>query len=707
MTGRPDVPAGGTVRLERDGGVAVIVIDNPPVNAGSAAVRRGLLDAVAALAADPDLEAAVLIGAGKTFIAGSDLREFGQPLEEPQLPAVIAAIEACAKPVVAALHGAALGGGFELALGCDARVAAPGTRVGLPEVTLGMIPGAGGTQRLPRLVGVSTAIGLICEGRRVSAADALALGLVDTVVEGAVAEEDGTQSLRASAVAHARGLAGAKNRVADREVPAEPAERIEAAASAALRAGRGRPAVVEAIRAVLAAAERPLADALAEERAVFQRLRLETEAFARRHLFFAERDSARLPELAGVAARRLERIGVIGAGTMGTGIVIAALDAGLPVTLLERDTQALESGMARLRDHYARRVDGGKMSAGEAGKRLAVLDPTTDMVALATADLVIEAVFEDLAVKQDLFRRLDAVLPPGAVLASNTSYLDLDAIAAATGRPQDVVGLHFFSPANVMRLMEVVRGAKTAPDVLATGIALAKRLGKLPVVAGNAFGFIGNRIYAAYRRQCEFLIEEGALPADVDAALERFGLAMGPFAVADLSGLDIAWRMRRQQAATRDPAARYVEIPDRLCEAGRFGRKAGAGYYRYPSGAKRGEPDPEVTALIEAESAAKGIVRAAVSDEEIVTRVLLTMVNEAVCLLSEGVAARASDIDLVLVNGYGFPAWEGGPLFWAGRQDPAWLGAGLDRLADLSGPGFRLCEPGVLRAALGPSNLAV
>ncbi|XHO84583.1 3-hydroxyacyl-CoA dehydrogenase NAD-binding domain-containing protein (plasmid) [Azospirillum sp. A29] len=703
MTGRPAKMlgdrSGGTVRLERDGGVAVIVIDNPPVNAGSTAVRRGLLDAVATVAADPDLEAAVLIGAGKTFIAGSDLREFGQPLEEPQLPAVIAAIEACAKPVVAALHGAALGGGFELALGCDARVAASGTRVGLPEVTLGMIPGAGGTQRLPRLVGASTAIGLICEGRRVSAADALALGLVDAVVEGAVAEGDGAQSLRALAIAHARGLAGAKNRVADRGVPAERAERIEAAASAALRAGRGRPPVVEAIRAVRAAAERPLDEALAEERAVFQRLRLETEAFARRHLFFAERDSARLPELEGVAARRLERIGVIGAGTMGTGIVIAALDSGLPVTLLERDAQALECGMARLRDHYARRVDGGKMSAGEAGKRLAALDPTTSMVALATADLVIEAVFEDLTVKQDLFRRLDAVLAPGTVLASNTSYLDLDAIAAATVRPQDVVGLHFFSPANVMRLLEVVRGAKTAPDVLATGIALAKRLGKLPVVAGNAFGFIGNRIYAAYRRQCEFLIEEGSLPADVDAALERFGFAMGPFAVADLSGLDIAWRMRRQQAATRDPAARYVEIPDRLCEAGRFGRKTGAGYYRYPSGAKRGEPDPEVTALIEAASAAKGIARAAVSDEEIVTRVLLTMVNEAACLLSEGVAARASDIDLVLVNGYGFPAWEGGPLFWAGRQDPAWLAAGLARLGDLSGPGFRLCDPGVLRAA--------
>ncbi|QCG94339.1 3-hydroxyacyl-CoA dehydrogenase [Azospirillum sp. TSA2s] len=693
MTGRPDDRAGGTVRLERDGGVAVIVIDNPPVNAGSTAVRRGLLDAVTTLAADPELEAAVLIGAGRTFIAGSDLREFGQPLEDPQLPAVIAAIEACAKPVVAALHGAALGGGFELALGCDARVAAPGTRVGLPEVTLGMIPGAGGTQRLPRLVGLSTAIALICEGRRLAAADALALGLVD-----ALASDDGVEAVRTAAVAHARSLAGRKCRAADKPVPAEPAEFIEAAAVAALRAGRGRPPVIEAIRAVRAAAERPRDEALAEERAVFQRLRLETEAFARRHLFFAERDAARLAELEGVAPRRLERIGVVGSGTMGTGIVIAALDAGLPVTLLENGAGALDTGLARLRDHYARRVDGGKLSAEAAGKRLAALEPTIDIAALATADLVIEAVFEDLEVKQDLFRRLDSVLAPGAVLASNTSYLDLDAIAAATSRPRDVVGLHFFSPANVMRLLEVVRGAKTSPDVLATALALAKRLGKLPVVAGNAFGFIGNRIYAAYRRQCEFLIEEGALPAGVDAALERFGFAMGPFAVADLSGLDIAWRMRRQQSATRDPAARYVEIPDRLCEAGRLGRKTGAGYYRYPPGAKRGETDPEVTALIEAASSAKGIVRRAIPDEEIVGRVLLTMVNEAACLLSEGVAARASDIDLVLVNGYGFPAWEGGPLFWATRQDPSWLRAELARLADLSGPGFRRCDPGMIPA---------
>ncbi|CAO3439402.1 Enoyl-CoA hydratase (EC 4.2.1.17) / Delta(3)-cis-delta(2)-trans-enoyl-CoA isomerase (EC 5.3.3.8) / 3-hydroxyacyl-CoA dehydrogenase (EC 1.1.1.35) / 3-hydroxybutyryl-CoA epimerase (EC 5.1.2.3) [Azospirillum doebereinerae] len=692
--------AGGRVLLERDGsvtmGVAVIVIDNPPINAGSIGVRRGLLDAVAAVAADPAVAAAVLIGAGRTFVAGSDLREFGQPLEDPQLPAVIAAIEACPKPVVAALHGAALGGGFELALGCDARIAAPGTVVGLPEVTLGIIPGAGGTQRLPRLVGVSATIELVCSGRRVPAAEALALGLID-----GIAGEGGAEVLRAAAVAHAQGLAGRKSRIADRPVPAEPAERIEAAAIAALRAGRRRPPVVEAIRAVRSAADRPFDEALADERAVFQRLRLDTEAHARRHLFFAERAAARVPGLEEIKPRAVDRIAVIGAGTMGAGIAIAVLEAGLPVILVERGEEALAAGVARVRDHYTRRVESGKATPAQAESRLSALEPTTDMAAVASADLIIEAVFEDLEVKRALFRQLDAVAKAGAILASNTSYLDLDAIAAATGRPQDVVGLHFFSPANVMRLLEVVRGAHTAPDALATGLALARRLGKLAVVAGNAFGFIGNRVYAAYRRQCEFLIDEGALPAQVDAALERFGFAMGPFAVADLSGLDIAWRIRQQQAATRDPAARYVAIPDRLCEAGRLGRKTGAGYYRYPPGAKRGEPDPQVTALIEAESAAKGIVRRAISDEEIRERVLLTMVNEAARLLAEGIAGLASDVDLVLVNGYGFPAWEGGPLFWAGRRNPDWLRAELARLAERSGPGWQSCDPDALLRAVG------
>ncbi|WP_157268214.1 3-hydroxyacyl-CoA dehydrogenase NAD-binding domain-containing protein [Azohydromonas aeria] len=667
------------VHLERDGDVAVVVIDNPPVNAGSAEVRRGLLQALETVAGDDGLRAAVLIGAGNTFIAGSDLREFGQPLQEPQLPAVIAAIEACDKPVVAALHGAALGGGFELALGCDARVAAAGTVVGLPEVTLGIIPGAGGTQRLPRLVGVPKAIELVCSGARVTSGQALALGLIDSEAEG---------ELRAAAVAHARRLVGSKARVRDRGVPAADAQAVEQASAAALKAGKGRPAVRAAIEAVVSAAQFPIDEGLLRERSAFQDLRVSREARALRHQFFAERDSARLPEVEGVAPRPVQHVAVIGAGTMGTGIAIAALDAGFDVALLEQDEAALRRGVERIREHYAGRVQAGKLKASVAAQCELRLQPTTDWSVLALSDLVIEAVFEDLEVKRQVFARIDGLARPGAVLASNTSYLDLDAIAQATRRPRDVIGLHFFSPAHVMRLLEVVRGAATAPDVLATGLVLAKRLRKLPVVTGNAFGFIGNRIYAAYRRQCEFMIEEGAWPEEVDAALEAFGFAMGPFAVADLSGLDIAWRMRQAQAATRDPAARYVHIPDRLCEAGRLGRKTGAGYYLYESGSRGRKSDPAVHGLIEQARADKGLVRRTLGDGEIQRRALLAMVNEAARLLAEGVARRASDVDVVLVNGFGFPRWEGGPVFWARERGAEALAQDMDWLAELSGAGF-------------------
>ncbi len=669
------------VHLERDGDVALIVIDNPPINAGSAQVRRGLLAALDTLRRDASLHAAVLIGAGNTFIAGSDLREFGQPLEEPQLPDVIAAIENCGKPVVAALHGAALGGGFELALGCDARVASPGTVVGLPEVTLGIIPGAGGTQRLPRLVGVPRAIQMVCSGERVPSGQALAWGLID---------QEAVGDLRAAAVAHARDLRGAKSRLRDRSVPTPDADAVVAASTVALKAGKQRPAVRAAIEAVISASRLPIDQGLAEERAVFQQLRISREAHALRHQFFAERDAAKQPALAGVAPHSVQRVLVIGAGTMGSGIAIAALDASYDVTLLEQDEAALQRGVTRIREHYASRVLAGKMKTSVAAQREAHLSATTDWTVMAQADLVIEAVFEDLAVKQAVFRRIDNMARQGAVLASNTSYLDLDAIAQVTQRPQDVIGLHFFSPANVMRLLEVVRGAATAPDVLATGLALAKRLHKLPVVTANAFGFIGNRIYSAYRRQCEFMLEEGAYPEQVDAALEAFGFAMGPFAVADMSGLDIAWRMRQAQAARRDPAARYVHIPDRLCEAGRLGRKTGAGYYLYEAeaGAKGRQTDPAVREIIDAASAAKNLTRRALSVEEIQRRALLSMVNEAALLLGEGVAQRPSDVDVVLTNGYGFPRWEGGPLFWAVDRGEQALQSDLDWLGEVSGPGF-------------------
>ncbi|WP_323013583.1 3-hydroxyacyl-CoA dehydrogenase NAD-binding domain-containing protein [Devosia sp.] len=668
----------GAVRSEIDGDVAVLLVDNPPINAGSHAVRAGLFSAIEAAARAYDIAAIVIIGAGKTFIAGSDLREFGQPIADPQLPAVIAAIEACPKPVVAALHGAALGGGFELALGCDGRIALAGAKVGLPEVTLGIIPGAGGTQRLPRLVGIPKAIDMICRGAQIEAAEALQLGLVDRVVPG---------DLRAAAIAHARELVGHKRVVASLAVPAEDDAAIEKASAAALRAGRNRPAVRAAIDAILASRTHPIAEGLALERAAFQHLRTAPDALALRHQFFAEREAAKI---AGVDAtpRVIERLAVIGAGTMGTGIAIAALDAGFDVLLLEQDEAALQRGKQRLRDWYDGRVAKGVLQADAAEAVLARLTPSLDWTDLAGADLVIEAVFEDLAVKQDVFRRLDAIARPGAILASNTSYLDLDAIAAVTSRPTDVLGLHFFSPANIMRLLEVVRGADTAPDVLATGLALAKRLKKIAVVSANAFGFIGNRIYAAYRRQCEFLLEEGASPQQVDDALLAFGFAMGPFAVGDMSGLDIAWRMRQRLAASRDPLHRYVTIPDRLCEAGRLGRKTNAGYYRYDSVTGARGTDPVVDDLIAAARAEKGIVPRIISDDEIRSRALLAMVNEACLLLAEGVAQRPGDIDVVLVNGYGFPKWEGGVVHWARMRGRLALETDLDWLGQVSGPGF-------------------
>jgi len=667
------------VRLERDGDIAVIVIDNPPINAASAAVREGLMGAITAVKSDDSVRAAVLIGAGNTFIAGSDLREFGQPLAEPQLPAVIRAIEECGKPVVAALRGAALGGGFELALGCDARIAAPGTVVGLPEVTLGIIPGAGGTQRLPRIVGIARAIAMVCSGERVASVPALAAGLVDAEAQG---------DLRAAAVAHAHQLAGRKQRLRDRAVPAAGAEAIAEAAATALKAGKYRPQVQAAVDAIVATARVGFDDGLADERAVFQRLRISREAFALRHQFFAERDSAKHPTLADVKPREVRRIAVIGAGTMGSGIAIAALDAGCEVLLLEQAADALERGANRIQEHYASRVTGGKINAAAAAACQARLSASLDWPRISEADLVIEAVFEELGVKRQVFQRIDALARPGAVLASNTSYLDLDAIAAATTRPQDVIGLHFFSPANVMKLMEVVRGKVSAPDALATGLAVGRTLKKLPVLTGNAFGFVGNRLYAAYRRQCEFMVEEGAAPEQVDAALEAFGFAMGPFAVADLSGLDIAWRMRQAQASTRNPAARYVHIADRLCEAGRLGRKRGAGYYRYAQGTSRPQVDPAVAELIAQARRDKGVAPRALGAEEIKRRVMLTLVNEAALLLAEGVAERATDVDVVLVNGYGFPRWEGGPVFWARERGAAALQTDLDELAAQSGPGF-------------------
>ncbi len=680
----------GRVRIEREGGVAVIVIDNPPVNAGSREVRAGLLAAVQEVTCDRSIGGVVLIGAGRSFVAGSDIREFEGPLGEPQLPEVLRAIAMSPKPFVAAIHGAALGGGFELALACDLRIAASGAQVGLPEATLGMIPGAGGTQHMPRLVGIAKAIELICAGRPVTAAEALRLGLVDAIAQG---------DLRQLAVARAGKHGLGKRPLGLDTVPPDPPGAITAAEKDALRSGRARPHLIAAIAAVKEAATEPYEVALAHERSVFQALRGGPEAGALRHLFFAEREAGKMPGLDLSTARTIKTVAVVGVGTMGAGIACCFADAGIRVRLADRDSACVAEALERIRTRYDARVASRRLEADEASNRLALLSGTADLDDLASADLVVEAVFEDLALKQRLFARLSSITQPGAILATNTSYLDIDRIADAMMEPRDILGLHFFNPAHAMRLLEIVRGKCTSPVALATALALSKRLGKVAVVARSSEGFIGNRLYAAYRQQCEFMLEEGAYPEEVDAALEQFGFAMGPFAVGDSSGLDIAWRMRQRLATDRDPRQRYCDIPDRLCIEGRFGRKTGAGWYRYGAPGAKPVPDPYVRSVIEAASKARALTRRRFTREEIQWRALATIVNEAGLLLAEGVAQRPSDVDVVLVNGYGFPKHEGGPLFWAQRQHPTRLRAAIDNLAEVTGFGFRRADLATLRFA--------
>jgi 3-hydroxyacyl-CoA dehydrogenase len=681
------------VRVERAGGIAVVTIDNPPVNALAQAVRIELLRVFRALKDDAAVRGIVLIGAGRDFVAGADIREMEAPLE-PALPEVILAMEACRQPIVAAISGNALGGGFELALACDRRVATAGATVGLPEVKLGIIPGAGGTQRLPRLVGVAKAIGLIAAGRRVAVKEAATLGMVDCMVEGELL-----------AAAKAEAAQASKRRLSAAPVPTSDGAEVEKAAGEALRAARGVPAVGKAVEMVRLSAMTGFAEAVRTERATFVALRDSAEAKALRHLFFAERNAQKVPGVAGAKARPIERVAVIGGGTMGSGIAVALADAGLSVALVERDGATIEGARKRISATYDRVVAGGRLARAAADERMARIGLGAEWAAIAEVDLVIEAVFEEMDVKLKVFRRLDELARPGTVLATNTSYLDVNRIARETTRPRDVVGLHFFSPANVMRLLEIVRGEATAADVLATGFALARRLGKVAVVAGVCEGFIGNRIFSAYRAQMENLLEDGAWPEDIDRALEAYGFAMGPFAVFDLAGLDIAWAGRKRRAASRDPRERYVAVADRICELGRFGRKTGRGWYLYPEGAKKPVPDPEVHALIEAEAAAKGIRRRTVTDEEIVGRALAAIVNTGAQILAEGIAQRASDIDLVLANGYGFPSVRGGPLFAAdARGLPAVL-ADVEAMHRAAGFGSEPA-PLLVELAKGGSNFA-
>ncbi|HKW52079.1 MAG TPA: 3-hydroxyacyl-CoA dehydrogenase NAD-binding domain-containing protein [Stellaceae bacterium] len=664
------------VRYERRGSVGIITVDNPPVNALSQAVRQGLVDALAQGQGDATARALIVIGAGRTFIAGADIKEFGKPLAAPDLNAVIAGIEGSAKPTIAAIHGTALGGGLEVALGCHYRVALAAAQVGLPEVKLGLLPGAGGTQRLPRLIGAKAALDMITAGDFVRAPQAKALGIIDELVEGDLL--DGP--LRFAEAAAARGIVG--RRIRDRDDKLADA-RGNAALFAEYRAAvkkraRGQESPLRSIDAVEAAVTLPFDQGLKRERQIFEELVTSTQARALIHAFFAEREAMSIPDVpADTPTRAIKSAAVIGAGTMGSGIAMTFANAGIPVTVVETAADALERGLGVVRNNYAGTVAKGRLDQAAMDKRMGLIKGTLDLAALKDADVVVEAVFEEMSIKKDLFARLDKVAKPGAVLATNTSSLDIDVIARETKRPQDVIGTHFFSPANVMRLVEVVRGAKTAKDVIATAMRLGKTLGKVPVLVGACDGFVGNRMIFRYTREAEFLLEEGALPGQVDKALADWGMAMGVFAMGDMAGNDVGWRIRKQQAASRSNDRRYSHLADQICEIGRYGQKADAGWYRYDKGSRAPLPDPEIEKLILAESKRLGVTRQTIADDEIVKRTIYALVNEGAKLLEEGIALRASDIDIIYITGYGFPAWRGGPMFYADT-------VGLDKvLADV------------------------
>jgi 3-hydroxyacyl-CoA dehydrogenase len=652
-----------TISIGRQGVVAIVTIDNPPVNALSTPVRAGLIAAIRELDADPEIKAGVIAAAGRTFIAGADMREMERPLEAPQLPEVIHAIAGSAKPLVAALHGGVLGGGLEVALACRARVAARGAILGFPEVRIGLIPGASGTQRLLRMVDFETAVRMVTTGKPITADAALDMGLIHAVAKGDVL---------AMAVALAEGLAQDAERQSfplSEDVEARPAARpapeaVEPLRAEVRKAARGQAAPVAAFDLMLQTTKLPYAQGVAEERAVFVYLRGTVEAKALRRLFLAEREAGRLPALKGVAAREISAVGVVGGGLMGCGIGYAALAAGCRVVMAENDGDGLARGQARMAALMEGAVRGGRLAAEKRAQMEAALTWSTDYSAFAPCDLVIEAVFEDMDVKHEVFRKLDAAVRPDCLLATNTSYLDLDAIAAGTADPGRFLGLHFFSPAHVMRLLEVVRGARTSPAALAAGIAFGRKIGKIPVVTGVCEGFCGNRILKAYRIVAETMVEDGASPADVDAAMTEFGFPMGPFAVQDMAGLEIAYANRKLKPALR-PDGRTLGLVEHLVEKGRLGRKNGKGWYLYPDGARTGVRDPEVDAMIEIYRTRREIPHRAFTRQTIREALLGAMEAEGEEILKEGIVARPEDIDLVMVNGYGFPAHKGGPMFKA------------------------------------------
>ncbi len=654
------------VKLERHDAIAIVTVNSPPVNALSAAVRRGIFECVKSAAADPEVKAIVLTCAGRTFIAGADITEFGKPPQPPGLGEVIAELENCSKPTIAAIHGTALGGGLEVALGCHFRVAVKEARLGLPEVKLGLLPGAGGTQRLPRAVGPELAVKMIVGGDPIGAAEALKQGLIDEIVEGPAS---GGEAFARKVLAEKRPLR--KLRDDDSKLAAAKADRsiFTNAVAALTKKARGLEAPFAAADAVGAAIDLPFDEGLKKEREGFLKLMNGDQSKAQRYAFFSEREAAKIagvPE--GTKPRNVERVAIIGAGTMGGGIAMSFANAGIPVTLIETGDEQLKRGMGVMRKNYEATAARGGIPADAPAKRMGLINGVVGLENVKDADLVIEAVFETMAIKKEVFTALDKYAKPGAVLASNTSYLNIDEIAKVTSRPQDVLGMHFFSPANVMKLCEIVRADKTAPDALTTAVAVARKIAKVPAVVGVCDGFVGNRMLAQRGKQGEKLLYDGASPQQIDGVVTKFGLPMGPFAMGDLAGLDIGWRSR-QDRGIKSP------IGDALYDAGRHGQKTGKGYYKYEQGSRAPLPDPEVDKMLDEVRAKMGRKGRTVSDEEILERMMYPMINEGARILEEKIAARPSDIDVIWLYGYGWPIYRGGPMFYADQ-------VGLKHIAD-------------------------
>ncbi|QOZ66017.1 3-hydroxyacyl-CoA dehydrogenase NAD-binding domain-containing protein [Bradyrhizobium arachidis] len=654
------------VKLERHDEVGIVTVDSPPVNALSAAVRGGILECIKAAVADPAIKGIVLTCAGRTFIAGADITEFGKPPKPPALNDVLAEIENSPKPVVAAIHGTALGGGLEVALACHFRVAVKEARLGLPEVKLGLLPGAGGTQRLPRAVGPELAVKMIVGGDPIGAAEALKNGLIEEIIEGPAS---GGEAFVRKLLAEKRPLR--RLRDDDSKIAAAKADRsiFTNAVAAMTKKSRGLEAPFAAADAVGYAIDLPFDEGLKKEREGFLKLVASDQSKAQRYAFFAEREAnkiAGVPE--GTKSRPVNRVAILGAGTMGGGIAMSFANAGVPVTLIETGEEQLKRGLGIMQKNWEATAARGGIPADAPAKRMALINGVVGIENVGDADLVIEAVFETMAVKKEVFGKLDQFAKPGAVLASNTSYLNIDEIAKSTKRPQDVLGMHFFSPANVMKLCEIVRADKTAPDALVTAVTIARKIAKVPAVVGVCDGFVGNRMLAQRGKQSEKLLFEGALPQQVDAVVTKFGMPMGPFAMGDLAGLDIGWRSRKDRGIKS-------EIADALCEAGRFGQKTGKGYYKYEAGSRAPLPDPDVEKLIDETLLRLGRKKRVVSDEEILERMMYPMINEGAKILEEGIAARPSDIDVVWLYGYGWPIYRGGPMFWADS-------VGLKHIAD-------------------------